>query len=188
MARTKAFDVDRALDAAVGVFREHGYAGASAGMLTDAMRIGRQSLYDTFGDKWRLYCAAVRRYGDFECRSHLDALGRGPRAIDGIRAMMDRVVREARRPCLGVGSISEFGGSNAELAGLRERMGKPLRKAISEKIREAQAQGDVDPRLDAAQAAGFLIANISGIRLAARGGAGGAELEALGLLALRALH
>ena len=63
MARIKEFDRDKALDAAVGVFREHGFEGTSTEMLVRAMKIGRQSLYDTFGDKWRLYRTAVRRYG-----------------------------------------------------------------------------------------------------------------------------
>jgi len=188
MARTKAFDVDHALDAAIGVFREHGYAGTSAGMLTEAMRIGRQSLYDTFGDKWKLYCAAVRRYSDFECRAHLDALRSSSKAIDGLRAMMARVVAEARQPCLGVGSISEFGSASQDLGQLHASRGMALRKALVAKIREAQKQGDLNPQRDAEQAAGFLIANVAGIRLSARGGSSDKELEALGELALQALR
>src|SRR6516225_6494104 len=109
MARPKEFDQDEALDAAIGVFREHGFEGTSTPMLVDAMGIGRQSIYDTFGDKWQLYCVAVRRYATAEVAEHLAAL-RGPaRAIDGISAMIDRVVREAHKACLGVGSICEFG-------------------------------------------------------------------------------
>lgn len=61
MARTRQFDADTALDAAIDVFREHGFEGSSAQMLVAAMGIGRQSLYATFGDKWQLYCSAVRR-------------------------------------------------------------------------------------------------------------------------------
>src|ERR1700761_5248711 len=87
MARPREFDVDAALDGAIGVFGEHGFEGASAERLVNAMGIGRQSLYDTFGDKWRLYRAAVRRYGMGECSAHFDALRSGVRAIDGIEAM-----------------------------------------------------------------------------------------------------
>jgi TetR/AcrR family transcriptional repressor of nem operon len=61
MARPREFDTDAALDGAIGVFREHGFEGSSAQMLVDAMGIGRQSLYATFGDKWQLYRSAERR-------------------------------------------------------------------------------------------------------------------------------
>jgi TetR/AcrR family transcriptional regulator, transcriptional repressor for nem operon len=87
MARPREFDADTALDGAIGVFREHGFEGASAEMLVNAMGVGRQSLYDTFGDKWQLYRSAVRRYGMGECSAHFEALRSGVRAIDGIDAM-----------------------------------------------------------------------------------------------------
>ena len=187
MARNKEFDIDQVLDAAIDVFRSHGYAGTSAGILVEAMRIGRQSLYDTFGDKWGLYCAAVKRYGDTERQAHLDALNQGHKAIDGLRAMMNRVVHEARRPCLGVGSISEFGDSEPELTIMREGIGKFLLKALTKRVQEAQAQGDVSREVDAEQAASFLVANIAAIRLSARGGASDPELASLGRLAMRVL-
>ncbi len=109
MARPKAFDTEQALEAAIGVFRERGFEGSSADMLVRAMGIGRQSLYDTFGDKWQLYCTAVRSYGRAEHAAHLVALRSGKRAIDGITAMMERVVENADQACLGVGSLCEFG-------------------------------------------------------------------------------
>jgi TetR/AcrR family transcriptional repressor of nem operon len=115
MARPREFDTDAALDGAIAVFREHGFEGTSAQMLVDAMGIGRQSLYAAFGDKWQLYCSAARRYGMGECAVHFDALRSGPRAIDGIYAMLRRVVETADQPCLGVSSIYEFGASRPDL-------------------------------------------------------------------------
>src|ERR1700735_4833717 len=115
MARTREFDADAALDAAIGVFREYGFEGSSAQMLVDAMGIGRQSLYATFGDKWRLYCSAARRYGMGEGAAHFGALRSGPAGIDGIDAMPRRVVEMADQPCLGVSSIYEFGPPRPDL-------------------------------------------------------------------------
>ncbi|MGY4448454.1 AcrR family transcriptional regulator [Bradyrhizobium sp. i1.3.1] len=126
MARTKEFDQDEALDAAIGAFREHGFEGTSTPMLVDAMGIGRQSIYDTFGDKWQLYCAAVRRYAASEVEAHLAALRAPPRAIDGLRAMIDRVVRDANEACLGIGSISEFGRSRDDLTSIHAASGRAL--------------------------------------------------------------
>ncbi|MFK4521137.1 TetR/AcrR family transcriptional repressor of nem operon [Bradyrhizobium japonicum] len=187
MARTKEFDQDEALDAAIGVFREHGFEGTSTPMLVDAMGIGRQSIYDTFGDKWQLYCAAVRRYAASEVEAHLAALRGRPRAIDGLRAMIDRVVRDANEACLGIGSISEFGRARDDLTSIHAASRRALQGAVSQRLREAQADGDVARDLDADDAAEFLLANVAGIRVAARGGARPRQLRALGAMALRAL-
>lgn len=95
MARIKEFDRDEALDAAIAVFREHGFEGTSTEMLLKAMKIGRQSLYDTFGDKWKLYCLAVERYSASETSAHIALLRGKPRALEGIRLVMERVVDNA---------------------------------------------------------------------------------------------
>jgi AcrR family transcriptional regulator len=188
MARPREFDADTALDGAIEVFREHGFEGASAEMLVGAMGIGRQSLYDTFGDKWRLYRAAVRRYGMGECSAHFEALRSGVRAIDGIDAMLRRVVETAYQPCLGVGSICEFGVSRSDLAEVHAPLAKTLRDAIAARVRDAQRDGDVASDLDPEAGAEFLMANITGIRVAGRGGANRAALTGLADMALKALR
>jgi AcrR family transcriptional regulator len=188
MARPKEFDRDTALDAAIGVFREHGFEGTSAAMLTDAMKIGRQSLYDTFGDKWQLYCAALQRYSMVEGEKHLATLRTPERAIDGLKAMIDRVVSEARAPCLGIGAACEFGQGKPDLSKIQGAAGQVLQAAVARRVREAQGQHDVAADLDANDVAAFIIASFASIRIAARGGAPKARLRAVGKLALRALH
>jgi TetR/AcrR family transcriptional repressor of nem operon len=188
MGRPKAFDEGQALDAAIDVFREHGFEGASAEMLVRAMRIVRESLYVSFGDKWRLYLSAVRRYALAEARAHVSALRNEPRAIDGVRAMIDRVVADAGRSCLGVNSICEFGRSRPELVEIHHAVARTIDAAIVERVREAQIEGDVTLDLRPKEAAEFLSASFAGIRIAARGGAEARQLRALGRLTLRALQ
>jgi len=187
MARIKEFDSDKALDGAVAIFREHGFEGTSTEMLVQAMKIGRQSLYDTFGDKWALYRLAVERYASEETDAHIAMLRGKPRAIEGIAAMIDRVVETANQACLGVNSICEFGQSRADLAEVHRAADHRLRHAASERVRQAQETGDVDSSLAADAVIDFLFASITGIRVAARGGAGRDQLASLGQLALRAI-
>ncbi|SNS87283.1 transcriptional regulator, TetR family [Sphingomonas laterariae] len=188
MARSKEFDVDTAVDAAIAVFREHGFEGTSAQMLVDAMGIGRQSLYDTFGDKWGIYRAAVTRYSQAEVRAHAAMLASGNRAIDGLRAMFDRVVAEADRPCLGLSSTVEFGCAKPDLTKARTASSDFLAGAVTDAVVRAREQGDVAADLDPEPLTTFLIATISSIRLAARAGASPQHLAALADLALRALR
>lgn len=188
MARSKQFDVDAAVEAAVEVFREHGFEGTSAQMLVDAMGIGRQSLYDTFSDKAGIYRVALRRYCEEECRAHREALVSADRAIDGIRAMLERVVAEAERGCMGVGSVVEFGCTQPELVKIRKTFGHSLDKAVREALVDARAQGDIAPDLDLEQLTTFLVSTVGTIRLAARGGASPEHVAAIANLALRALR
>jgi AcrR family transcriptional regulator len=188
MARPKTFDKDRALDAAVETFREYGFEATSAEMLVRAMGIGRQSLYDTFGDKWQLYRMAVHHYSAVQTTAHITAL-RGPaRAIDGIKAMVDRVAREAKKPCLGVGSTWEFGNGRPDLEEIKEAHGRVLRAAIRERVLEAQAAGDVAAELKPDDVAAFLITTFAGLRVAGRGGMSATGLQALADLAMRAFQ
>lgn len=188
MARPREFDADAALERAVAVFAEHGFEGSTAQMLVDGMEIGRQSLYAAYGDKWQLYLAALKRYGEAEGRAHLDALRSGARGMDGIKAMLARVVQTAKRPCLGTHAVCEFGASHPDIAKLRAPLAKRLRGAIAARIADAQKEGDAAAGLDPQAAADYLIATIAGLRIGGRGGADRAQLTGIAQLALRALR
>lgn len=101
---------------------------------------------------------------------------------------MERVIAEARKPCLGIGSVCEFGDSRQDLSEVHAAAAKTLMAALVGKLREAQAQQDVARESDPEHLAAFLIAQISGIRIAARGGADDDRLRALGVMAMRALR
>src|SRR5450432_2916250 len=63
MGRPRTFREEDALDAAMRVFWEKGYEGASLDDLTQAMGINRSSLYSSFGDKAALFRRVIDRYG-----------------------------------------------------------------------------------------------------------------------------
>jgi hypothetical protein len=58
MARPKEFDLERALHRAISAFSQKGFAATSTDELMRAMEVGRQSMYDTFGDKRALFLKA----------------------------------------------------------------------------------------------------------------------------------
>lgn len=60
--RPKTYEHDTALDAALGVFWNKGYSGASLDDLTQAMEMSRPSVYAAFGNKKAIYEAAVNHY------------------------------------------------------------------------------------------------------------------------------
>ena len=62
MGRPRGFDEDAALEAAMRVFWEKSYEGATIGDLTEAMGINRSSIYAAFGDKEAVFRRVMERY------------------------------------------------------------------------------------------------------------------------------
>src|SRR5258708_33130175 len=116
MARPKDFDRDIALERAMSVFWSKGYAATSTDDLLQAMKIGRQSLYDTFGDKRRLYVEALERYQQESVAGHINRLRTTTSPLPGVEALIVGLIvsRRAAREngWLGGGSIQECGHSD----------------------------------------------------------------------------
>jgi TetR/AcrR family transcriptional repressor of nem operon len=64
MARPRNFDRDTALQKAMHLFWTKGYEGTSMSDLTEVMGISRSSLYETFGDKQKLFLEALNHYSE----------------------------------------------------------------------------------------------------------------------------
>jgi TetR/AcrR family transcriptional regulator, transcriptional repressor for nem operon len=175
MARPKEFDRDAAVDRAMSVFWLKGYTATSTDDLLQAMNIGRQSMYDTFGDKRRLYVEALEKYQRQSVSGHINRLRSTASPLAGIKALLvgviplDRAARE--KGCMGVGSISEFGNTDAELAKLRGKSRSVLHQALVERLRDALTAGEIGETVDIEAAARFVATMMLGVQVAAKAGA-----------------
>src|SRR5262245_6778969 len=95
MARPKEFDVDDALDRALGTFWRKGYEATSVHDLVAAMGIQRASLYGTFGDKRELYLRALRSYQARSLDAMATALARGRSPKAAVRRFVLGVAAQA---------------------------------------------------------------------------------------------
>lgn len=82
MARPREFDTQTALTAAMNVFWEHGYEGASLPDLLDGMKLTRGSLYKAFKDKKTLFLTVLNCYEDAEVEKGVQLLS-DPSIPDG---------------------------------------------------------------------------------------------------------
>ncbi len=173
------------------VFWAKGFAATSTEDLVEAMGIGRQSLYNAFGDKQQLYREALAAYQQNTMAGHLARLGGPTSPLTGIRDLLTGLVagsdRERKMGCMGVGSVAEFGTTDPELCRLRTKAGAPLRTRLIQRMREGQVNGEIDPALDPEEAAGFIQMTMTGIQLAARGGAGAEDLRRMARFAANRL-
>jgi AcrR family transcriptional regulator len=192
MARPKAFDRDTALQRAISLFREKGFAAASTDDLLGAMGIGRQSMYDTFGDKRGLYLAALERYNVDNVGEFIRDMEAGSTPLSGLEAALKAFAKRAgtgREGCMGVTAVFEFGRSDPEVAALSDASAHAQLAAIERLLRSAKSAGEVSQDLGVKAAAAFVASSLSGMRVAARGGADVQALKQIAgftLLALRA--
>jgi AcrR family transcriptional regulator len=191
MVRPKEFDRDQALLAAIGAFAEQGYEATSTERLLRAMGISRQSLYDTFGDKRRLYLEALQRYNADSVAELILALNTGAAPLRSLEAALLALAAQwAAQPamgCMGVTAICEFGRADPEVAALGDMAGRTLLSALERLLSEAKAAGALGAEVEPRIAAQFVAATLSGMRVAARGGAPVETLRGIARMAVRSL-
>jgi TetR/AcrR family transcriptional regulator, transcriptional repressor for nem operon len=191
MARPKEFDRDEALQKAIGVFCEKGYAAASTDELMRAMKISRQSMYDTYGDKRQLYLEAFQRYIAGSINEQIGYLEKSASPLAGIEAMLlafaSRSERDGVVGCMGVNAICEFGQSDPVITSLTDTESIRLTAALKRALRQAKAKKEISKTVKESAAAQFLLATLSGMKVAAKSGAGPKSLKGIASFALRSL-
>lgn len=182
--RPREFDLDRALDAAVRVFWSKGYEGASIRDLTEAMGIGRPSLYAAFGDKRGLFLAVIDRYAATHGRRAFRALLTDSDSRRAVEAFFDANIRCATEPGLPRGCLIATVATDAAETdeALRDKLATMFARtdaAIAERFRRDQQRGDLAPDRDPEALARMVHSVTHSLRVRARAGAGAAELAAI---------
>lgn len=182
--RPREFDVDAAVERAMGVFWSSGYHGTSLPDLLKATELSRGSLYAAFGDKHGLFLSALDRYiGDALTRldSELD-----PRksALAGVRTCLagyvDRTSGVAgKRGCLVVATAMELAAHDPEVEQRIRRFFTTLEKRLAEAMARAQASGELADGVDPKTAARLLVCLVEGMRVIGKTGSDRATSRAV---------
>jgi AcrR family transcriptional regulator len=190
MARARVFDVDKAIEAATDLFWRNGYERTSLADLTTAMGITPPSFYFAFGSKEGLFWRVLEHYRDTRLSRAEEALSE-PTARGLAERMLyclaDLYTDETCPPgCLAVNCslpcADDAGPIRAELARLREARRERLRN----RLRDAQACGDLSEDEDADELARFLMVVGWGMAVDAQSGASRADLHRTVARALKA--
>ncbi len=189
--RPREFDQDAALVAAMRVFWEKGYEGASLADLTAAMGINRPSLYAAFGDKEELFRKALERYGKGPGSYLKDALNL-PTARAVIEALLRGAVHLLSDPRNPHGCFSVQGalvcGTGAEPARDAVRAWRKQSEAeLRRRFERAKAERDLPANLDAGDLARYVATVLNGLGVQAANGAGKAQMMRVAEMALRAI-
>lgn len=170
MARTREFDTDAAVDAAMRLFWCRGYEATSVQDLVTATGVQRGSLYAAFGSKEGLYLAALDRYRQQLSAPLIDGLRAGrplrPLLRDTLLDLVDAAVEaDGGRGCLIVSAALERLPVDPDVAArVRATIGA-IEDALHDALAAARRDGALDARHDPRALARFLVMTIQGLRV-----------------------
>jgi len=174
MARPKEFDQDKALRKAIRLFSQQGFAATSTDDLMRVMGIGRQSMYDTFGDKRALFLKALDLYVTESVHSINAELQRPGPALSAVQNALaifaERNDLSSADGCMGLNAISEFGQRDADVTRITRNAARMQRQALMHVLTRAKKQDELDSDADLDSMADFFESTLAGIRMAAKAG------------------
>ncbi|MFI0899168.1 TetR/AcrR family transcriptional regulator [Streptomyces sp. NPDC020983] len=176
MARTKEFDPDTALLAALELFWERGYEATTMSMLVERLGVARAGIYAAFGSKHDLYLLALRRYGEQRDPVLLEELSRPGPALPAVRALVERFAAESaddglRRGCFVTNTAVELAPRDSAAARQVEAGWAVLETALTSALLRARAQGELPAGRDPRGLARMLLVLLQGMRVVGRAGA-----------------
>jgi AcrR family transcriptional regulator len=191
LGRPRAFSEEAALEAAMRVFWEKGYEGASLTDLTEAMGISRPSLYATFGDKEALFLRAIEQYANGPAH-YLRAALQEPTAYAVIEALLRGAVKLLADPGNPRGCLSVQGGLACSTAAepIKEALIAWRKKGEAEilkRLKRARTEGDLPAELDPHDLARYIATVLNGLGIQAANGATKTEMTRVVDMALRTL-
>ncbi|WP_350347629.1 TetR/AcrR family transcriptional regulator [Agromyces sp. G08B096] len=139
MARPRQFDEPALRAAALEAYWTHGFERTSVGDIAAAGGVGNGSLYAAYGSKLGLFLVVLEEY----CRGRVElvrsAMATPGGTGDAIRALLEAVIADcaaqpARRGCLMLNSLAEFGERQPEVLELCQGATRDMEQAIADRI------------------------------------------------------
>lgn len=154
------------------------------------MDIGRQSMYDTFGDKRALFLTALETYvmgSVHSVNAELERPGSALSAIqNAIAAFAARQDLSSAEGCMGLNTICEFGVQDAEVTRILRNAAQTQRRVLMGVLHRAKDQGELSPNAALDSMADFFESTLAGIRMAAKAGKSREALRNIATVAGRA--
>src|SRR5258708_721720 len=191
MARTKEFDRGKALETAEKVFRRGGYANTTTEDLRLAMGIGRQSFYDTFQGKHEVFVESLRKYNSGRGHRMLALIQTHADPLEALESALVDIANESTEDralqCLGGSSTIEFGTTDEVIRSINDQAGKFFDALFVDLIKKAIAAKELRPSLDEKTTSQYIQTLLSGLRVAALGGARSKDLGEVARIAIEGL-
>lgn len=186
--RKRAFNKEEALNKAMTVFWENGYAGTSLSDLTVALGINKPSMYAAFGNKEALFESALNHYlSNFRAPVVGRLLEPADSPLKGrVRALLLGVLGVVASPdhpkgCFYTKTCYEADSAAlpSELTSLMHELEQRNAKILLEILEAEQHKGELPKTFNVEVFARYLLTVMSGLSVQAKNGNSREELEAV---------
>lgn len=154
------------------VFWAKGYAATGLAELLEAMKIGRKSLYDTFGNKRQLFLKCLQHYSDTVIHGITEVLASERPPLENVRRSLEYIdERNGKRVsngCLLGVSMGQFRSDDAEVASILCEHLRVLEDAYHRQFQRARECGDLAEDHHPRDLARVFTATVQGLTLIRR--------------------
>ena len=165
----KQFDRDEVLERAMHLFWRQGYEATGMAELLAHMGIGRQSLYDTFGDKKSLFLAALDRYIQAYIMPMTAALRAPGSPLGNVRRFLElsaaMIAAGDHCGCLLGNTVAEMARTDPDVAARLGSLFSTGEATLATTIAQARAAGEVRSPLPDEDLARMVIVAGQGLAL-----------------------
>lgn len=171
----KQFDRDAVLERALQLFWDQGYEPTGMTQLLQHMGIGRQSLYDTFGDKKTLFLEALGHYFQETMQQAREVLEAPGSPLGNLRSLFYERARltaeTGHSGCFVGNALSEFGDRDPDVRRLVRGFMGQVEDGIRQTLERAREAGELSPQAPVAELARLTVITTQGMALLSKLGA-----------------
>ena len=148
MARPRQFNDEVLRDSAREIFWSNGFDSTSVSDISAATKIGNGSIYAAYGSKFDLFFTVLESY----CASRIEivqtAMDSGATAAESVQNFFgtiveDCVLQPARRGCLMLNSVAEFGGRDERVVELCRNTTEAMEERVAARLELAVNDGSM---------------------------------------------
>ena len=168
MPRVKLFDEKEVLTRAMNLFWKQGYSATSVQDLVSYLGINRASLYDTFGDKEKLFKKSFELYRKQSIDKICELFQNQSNVKEGFSVLFNNAVNESlldkdRKGCFAVNNTTELVPNNESCLEILSSNRRNFENIFYEYLKMGQKKGQLVESKDLKSLASFLFVIYNGI-------------------------
>jgi len=173
MPRVKLFDENEVLNKAMDLFWKQGYSATSVQNLVSHLGINRASLYNTFGDKEKLFKKAFEHYRKINIEGLSQFFQSHSGVKEGFSKLFEIAIEEAikdkdKKGCFVVNTTTELVPGEQQMFKVLQENKKTIEGIFYEFLLKGEQNGEIPKGKDLKAISNLLFTFYSGLKVVAK--------------------